>query len=460
MPNKLLIIFIIPILLFLPSFTAFFSQDDFFHLRASQATNAEELIHLISPLANRGYAFFRPLSREVYNLTMWNLFGLNSLPYHIVQYVVFLVLLICFYQLVKTLFPKNSSLPLVATFLYSVSAVHLGTFYYLSSIQIILATIFVLISLNLIINNRPGLGLLVYFFALLSHEVSYCLPILLFTINRFLLKRKNILILPFALMAGIIFLMNLTLIKFPSQTDYRINLTPKTFFNTLGWYALWSAGIPEHLRDYVRGGLNINPKIIQMFPSHFAVMSISFIIFISLVLFSIIKGRGKLNQAFPIVLLYLVFLSPFMLVPLHRFIYYLIPAQLFLSLSLAILLTNSNKFLRVATIAFFFLINFNTIKWGEKTYWAYGRSKFSQSIRNQLLTKFPVLPKNATLVIANDPAYVSPGVEWGGTSRQAFLAMSGPDGPQLIYGDFTLNVIYEEHYPIQVDSPHTINIKI
>ena len=59
-------------------------------------------------------------------------------------------------------------------------------------------------------------------------------------------------------------------------------------------------------------------------------------------------------------------------------------------------------------------------------------------------TPTPILPKGSVVYFINDPAYPYVAKEWGGSSKQASIILSGSDALQLLYKDPTLKVFYED----------------
>src|SRR2546430_2497533 len=82
--STLLLFIILFISLNFRALTSYFSQDDFFHLN-----EISEKRYLDIPtffiFRQTSFGFYRPLSRETFNLLMLKTFGLNPLPFHLVN---------------------------------------------------------------------------------------------------------------------------------------------------------------------------------------------------------------------------------------------------------------------------------------------------------------------------------------------------------------------------------------
>src|SRR3990167_10367730 len=72
------------------SLFSYFSQDDFFHLRTIMDKSLSSIPSFFIS-EQKEYAFYRPLSRETYNLLMYRLFGLNSLIFHLVNFTLIIL---------------------------------------------------------------------------------------------------------------------------------------------------------------------------------------------------------------------------------------------------------------------------------------------------------------------------------------------------------------------------------
>lgn len=439
--------------IFRPSFSAFFSQDDFFHLKASQADSFLSFFRFFAISGAKGYAFYRPVSREIFNFGMWRVFGFNPAPFHIVQFFIFSASVFLWKNFLEILFSQYKNrreIILTALFLYCVSAVHLGTFYYLSSVQILLAQFFLILSAIFLVKEKYILSLSLFFLSVLCHEISLSAP-LVFGIILLIKKQPVIIILkrlsPFFVISAFFVFANFFLIKLPSQQVYVPRFSFGSIINNFFWYSIWTIGIPEHMLDFTGPGLKINPRIFweysleyrNMIWSFFAVIVLS----VSAIVKYFVKNLKKSKEIFYIPVIFLIFIAPFLVLPSHRFIYYLIMPSFVIFLGAALIISRTKLIFKVFFLLSFFLLNLNTVKWGEKTYWPYNRSKLAKQILFQIKDNFPFLPKGSTIYLKNDPKFISPDVSWGGTAKQAFYALSGSDGLQLFYQDFSLKVFYE-----------------
>src|SRR3990167_10853922 len=136
------------------SLFSYFSQDDFFHLRTIMDKSLSSIPSFFIS-EQKEYAFYRPLSRETYNLLMYQLFGLNSLIFHLVNFTLIILNGWLIFKFCKLLINKLV-ISLIALVLYLFSAVHNIELYYLASFQTLISTTFILSGLICYLNYLKG----------------------------------------------------------------------------------------------------------------------------------------------------------------------------------------------------------------------------------------------------------------------------------------------------------------
>lgn len=141
---------------------------------------------------------------------------------------------------------------------------------------------------------------------------------------------------------------------------------------------------------------------------------------------------------------FIISISPFLFLSQHKFAYYLeVPLLGFTGL-LGLVVKNSSKLWQFLLILFFLTTSVLTVRFYEQNYWVVGRAKLSEKLVSQLIREYPKLPKGATLYFKNNPKVGFISQDWGRPSTQAYYALSGENGPQVIYNDDTLKVYYED----------------
>lgn len=436
-------IFLLGILLFLllnqDSLLSYFSQDDFFHLNQIADKNLSDIPSFFLTQAE-GQTFYRPLSREVFNLIMYKSFGLNPLPFHLMNLTMIIAVAVMIYKIAQLVFLKKL-LSYLATLVYFISPVRNSELYYLASLQTLMSTFFSLICIFLYLKKSTALSLIFFIMALLSHESAVVTPLILLALNIFLFRKINLNIVLFFTMSAAVLLFTLWG-GLPAPDVYRPTFNPKVVLNSLSWYTLWSMGLPEMLVDFVGSGLMINQNFFRWFGQYaLTVFPLSALIILSLLTFLILKRKDKifLKSLFLIATLFIISISPFLFFPQKKFVYYLEYASVWFSAGVALILVN-RKWSIVLLLAFF-LISVETVSLNKITYWAAKRAKAAESLINTV--KFAA-PQGNSYYFINDPEYPFIANQWGGSSRQAFYILSGANAVQLTFKDKSIKVFYED----------------
>lgn len=459
------IVFLLCLCLFtlfnLNAINSFFSQDDFFHLRTIMNKKVSDIPSFyITRL--EGQTFYRPLSRESYNLVSFKLFGLNPLPYHLINVLLILInlgLIIIFLSLfTRKVLPILLMLPL-----FLLSSIHNIELYYLSSVQILLSSAFILssiISFVLFLRSKLKVyilfSLLFYCIALLSHESAIILPVILFFLNFLVFKltiRKNVVYILMFVILAIIYLFSIsTLFDLPKQEVYRPTFNLNNIFNSLVWYISWSFGLPEILTDFVSSKFLIKKEFISWYGEYAKITFPLIFVYVGMILLhlliyfkSFIKNRLLLFFIFS----FFISISPFLFFPQHKFIYYLgLPIVFFcagLSLILSIIWKGKgfNKTMVLVILFSFSFVSLQTINLNSLTHWAAKRPKAAKSLLDQFENSYPNPKKGSKFYILDDPSYPAISKEWGTSSKQAFYILSGSDAVQLLYKDTNMKVFYQ-----------------
>lgn len=435
--------------------TTYFSQDDFFHLNV---VFNKPLTDVPSFFLSKqtDYAFYRPLSRETFNLLMYKTFGLESLPFHLINLILISVIGLYVFLLSRKIF-NNQLISWFSIIIYSISSIHNIELYYLASVQMLLATIFVCSSIFSYLNKKILLSFIFFVLGLMSHEITIVLPGLILLIELLILEKKPFnyrsfnLFLIFMLIDLIYLVTSLLTVSLPGQQEYKPVLSLKSILNGLGWYVAWSFGLPEILVDFVGSGLKLNPNFIKWYSSYISAILPAFIsIFFSLIILLLFLWN-KLNKKslFFLGSTFVVSVSPFLLFPQHKFIYYLILSQVWFAISLGMILSiawSKKGIYRLITLGFIVslaIVSYHTIKINEITYWAAKRAVAAEYILNDLKVRYPKVDSGTIFFVQDDPKYPVIAEEWGTSSKQAFYILSGKDAFQLFYRDPSIKVYYQ-----------------
>lgn len=459
---------------------AYFSQDDFFHLRVVMTKDLKDIPSFFISL-QKEYAFYRPLSRETFNLLMYKTFQLNPLPFHIFNYLLIISNTILCFILTKKL-SGDKILGFFSALLYALSTIHSVELYYLASVQTLLATLFLLLSIYFYISffkrahlKQYFLSLLFYILALLSHETAVVLSGILFFITIFFYKHKlNSIkifyyLIPFILIT-VFYLFNTALFSnLPNQEVYHPVFSIKSIINTLSWYIIWSFGLSEIIIDYIGPKFQVNLNLLKWYSDYLQIVITAFVMATLSLIFLIYFYKRKLFNniyfLFIVFVSYIISLSPFLFFPQHKSTYYMSFATIWFSIFIAIILNivwQHQKIAKMWVILWIFLfaiISFQTTKLNEITYWAAKRSVAAKYLLNNIKNSYPNPQKNTVFYIKNDPDYPFIAKEWGTSSKQAFYILSGADAFKLLYDDASIQTYFEDKGPLlpKSDNSKVIN---
>lgn len=473
----ILFIFTVVLLLYYPVLTTYYTQDHFLHFKVSLTDGSlKQFLNLFGfhSFEERGLAYYRPLFRDVLFNILYNLFGLNHIPYRILYFVIHFINISLVYIFIQKLFQKKQ-ISFFVSFFYGISSSNIGVLYW--GIEILGATMFIISTLILFIkflgthkNKFLIFAFLTFLLALGSHEFGAIIPILLVGLILVYLPSKSIStnifrLLPFFLIVIPYVFLDITQTGYSSKDiQYSPVLNLKTTLNTLSWYAGWSLGLPEMLTDFVLSGLKLNPDLMRYWGNYFLIIfptsAISLTFLWIIIIYLIVAGRNVLNNK---KFLFLIFLFPLNLLPVlffpfHKFTYYLSASLPAFWGTIGYIIFNAywrlkKKSPRLALIAIsifilsILLLNTTSILLGHSTYWAAQRGKIAEKLIKEVKSKYPTLPKGSVIYFTNDPSYPYVAKDWGGSSKQANIILSGSDALQLVYKDPTLKVYYEDIKP-------------
>ncbi|KKS65483.1 MAG: hypothetical protein UV33_C0002G0004 [Candidatus Daviesbacteria bacterium GW2011_GWA1_42_6] len=412
------------------------------------------------------YAFYRPLSRETFNLIMYKVFGLNPLPFHIVNFGFILSNIYLVYKLMGKIV-KDKSASFLAALVYAVSSIHSIELFYLASVQTLLASFFMLLSIIFYINFRSQgnnffflPALLAFILGLASHETAIVLPGVLILIILFLRKKGQKIVdlrlylplLPF-LLTGAFYLLSTSLLSgMPEQKVYQPIFSIKGVINSLSWYTLWSFGMSEIFADFIGPKFSIHPSLMKYY-GQYTVVSVAMLgILLSILAFLSFQVRKVRADWRPVILFGLSFifaLFPFLFFPQHKSSYYLTFSTVWFSSFLASILFSGwriSKLSRLTVILFLIIfgaLSYQTVKLNHLTYWAAKRAPAAKYILSDIKITYPHPGKGSIFYIKDDPEYPFIAKEWGSSSKQAFYILSGSDALKLLYLDPTIRVYFE-----------------
>ncbi|MBU1200450.1 hypothetical protein KJ953_02840 [Patescibacteria group bacterium] len=429
-------------LVFLPSLFTFFSGDDWSHLRLSQISSFSEFFNFFSFSNNAQTAsFYRPLSTQVFFFIFQTIFGLNSFFYHIFVMAGFFYSLYLLHSLCLILF-KNKLVANVSLIIYAVSATNFTRLYFLSAFQEILMVIFILSSLIYFATKKYQRSLIFFILALMSKETAIVLPAILLAYSILFNKKINIKKhLWFWIISAVYLCFRFFIFKLPVGDSYIFSFSPKSILNTLFWYVTWSFGTPELLVDYISSGLKPIPRLFTDYPTWSYIMLTGTVTLVSYTGYIFAKTLRSLNKKHLFsALLFLVSISPLLLLPWHKFTLELGLPLVGFSMFVSLLLVAHKKDLKTFLVLFI-IFNLLTNYLTYTRHYSVGRSKISTQISEFLKNNYPTYPEDSYFEFINDTQDY--GATWG-SSKQISHTISSSDMFKVFYNNHTIQVFFED----------------
>jgi hypothetical protein len=415
---------VIAFFMFLPSFSAFYTNDDFFQLKISQPQNISQFINFFN-LKNpgNGYNWYRPLSTQVTYFLNRMIFGLNPLPLRIFVFLLFVLLVFMVYELVKVL-TFSGEIAALAAFFYAISVSHFGQLYYFGN-QEIISAFFYLASVLLMFQYLQHASRIKYILcafaflaALASKEIAVTLPFMYVFLYFFIRLRdkitrpdrvKIISLVPFfVILAGYAYF-RFFHYGFPAGDSYIFDFSPR-LFNTLSWYGLWSLGIPEMLVDFVGPGMRINPNLFRYWSQETVSVTLVFLalaVQLGYLLFKALKRKPRQSAQYLLFsLVWFVFtLGPVLLLPWHKFSFYLTLPLVGAAAIIAVIIKNSGtgRTARLTLAGTFLLLSVLTLKLTVSTNWITRGLVAAKTTDEYLQKTYPRTGQLQTLVFYDNP---------------------------------------------------------
>src|SRR4030043_842707 len=182
----LFLIFLLAFVIFSPSLFTFYTHDDFFLLKISNANTIKDFFNFFYlKKGPEGLGMYRPLAMQTFFMLAWKIFNLNPLGLHVISYIFFFGVIYLVYILTKALV-DNKKVALLASFLYATSSTHFAHLYWLSDFQELALSLFFLLGIWFFIkfvNTKRWkiyfVSLIVFILSLLSKESAVMFPFVL-----------------------------------------------------------------------------------------------------------------------------------------------------------------------------------------------------------------------------------------------------------------------------------------
>ncbi len=408
-----------------------FSQDDWYFLYISQASNFKEVINFFNPTTQSGFAFFRPLSTQFYYYLFVKLFTLSQATYYMHVFMLIIQLLTAYLaqSLLVAIKVKQTPAQLISILYVGASSLFLSMFY-IAATQQLLATFFSIIAILSSLKNKNIYAGMFWALALLSKETAIVTPLILLVLQYFYLAKKRFVdlfksVLPYILVGSVYLI--LRLVAPPTiQSEYHLAFG-RNVLSTIRWYLLFGFGSPEELMRYAtnQGAVDI-VKFIRDFGYLGALNIFSTILILMWFLYQLIINFRE-SKTWILLTWFVIGLLPVLFLQNHRYPHYL---DLSLLPLLLILISGSKKAQYLIT-SILFLATFSAIQISIRSHWTTARSEISARARSyfetQKLCQHPAI------------AFVAPNTE----SAELSYALSLENGPRVICQNTALRVEYK-----------------
>lgn len=417
------VLFVILLIVFLPSINNFFTADDFTWLRWAASSTVFSIKTYF--LNSQGF-FYRPLDKTIM-FFLYDLFSFEPQGYHLVMLLVHFFVALGVYFLALKIFNKNKVLSFLSSLLFLLLPSQSENVFWISTISTNFSALFMIYALIFFVNFRQKgskiyyiISLLLSIAALASYEMAVILPLLFVVLDIFLTRQKKN-IKAFLCYIPYLFLIPLYLeIRRLSHTvsaggNYAyslVHLIPNTVGNFLGYFALFIFGdkaLPVYasLRQSLRPDSTLVIIIIIII---IAVILLSGVLFVSREKFAGIRRNKTIQTVVFFLLFSFVALLPFIGLGniSLRYSYFASIGFVFLLVSvldkLIRVILKKYKYINYVLVALVIIISVG--------YWGSLNSENSQWNNAGVITEnalfyfrynFESIPSNSNIILINTP---------------------------------------------------------
>jgi len=393
----MIVLLLLPMVIFFPSLTIFFVQDDFFLLSISQAHTVTEFLQFFVPLKQT--VWYRPISSQVFFFIDRFVFGLHPFPFHIVVILMHIYTTILIYKLV-ILITKNKSAAIWAAFFYGTAQIHTIALAWLSAYSFVLGPLCLVMALDYFISKKYIKTYITFIIGLLSSELLFIFPLVIISYQLITYKHLKLKpLVPLFLIIGLTF--SLRFIFFPTQITthlYSFQISAQ-IITTSKFYFLRLLGLP-----FFTSGL----------PSVLKFISILLVIILTGIFVFFLKYLKKepksLNYLGFFITWALLGLLPFLFLTDHTAPHYLSFAYIGVSICLGLLVSiypgKKILSLRTAGLLTYLIIQVIGARWTYQTHWLFQRARLAQKLVEKKQLIHPIGSEEYFSLGANSAAEV------------------------------------------------------
>lgn len=441
----LLSTFPISLLLFLPSLNYYFFQDDWFVL------NWVRTHDFLSFFAFRtDIIYWRPLSMPLFFFTLDKFFPMNPSAFHMVTFLIFLLLIISVYKLFLILLkePRPASL---AAFLYGTWPIHYISLSWSSTASYIVGPLFEVLSLLFFIefvNKRKirnyFVSFLFFLLAIASSEFALVLPLLFLTYGYFFKKLiQTKLIIPYLFLDLLYLFSRFYLFPIPAKGDYAVAFNFK-LINNFVWYILWGLGVPERFKYLIFPDLPIQSLKVL---SQFYQVTLPAILLFLVILLKAKYVKNNLNKFFFGILWLVIGLMPVIFLANHSYPVYLSFAGIGIIFIIVSVSNKANNYYLACLMIMWLLVSFATLNFTRNDHWIRNEQAASKAYVNYALKRVKNPPNNSVFVFKPANLNFSRNHDFVIVEGEDTIktSLSDQNALQVIFNDTSLKSVFITH---------------
>ncbi len=440
------LLFIFLALVFRDSFTHFFLADDFFHIILSRG---EALIGAfnIFERAFREYYIYRPLTTQLFWTVGESLFGLNPLPYHVINFAFYLVNIILAYKVGRLLLgsPRRAGL---VTLVYALSGSHFYRLFFLSTIQDTVMATLVMSTLLLYAKNRK-LAFVAFTLALTAKETAVTTPAMLFAYDLLINKKFAPRVISYGIISVLYFAAHKYFFGFYQGGLYTYEFGLRSTITNYLWYYFWSFGLPEDFvnvgvlsRTFFTGG-----QVLQTYGWFGQIIFYLFLALQSLLAVGAtlwLKTRLQWRTVLFGIAVFIAFVLPVGFFPFHKFAINLAAPLLGVALVVSVIVGRI-KWLTFLVILVMAILLSLTVDFNTNNHWISKRGKIARDTLTQLKERYPQGLDGQTIYVRNNFQYhckIDPGEQKN--SAEIAYSLAYRDGLDVFYPRDNFSVYFED----------------
>lgn len=428
------------LVLYAPSFSAYFFQDDWFSLLISRAQSVPDFLKFFLPRSD--VIYYRPLGMQVPFFLVQKIFGIQPLPFRIATHILHVLSAVFVYKILRDIFPRRE-LALSGAFLYATSSVFLTIYFWAATFAFIMGPLLYLSAFWYYSREKIWFGLCLFLLGLLTNEILVTLPFTLL-VWKWFFHKKALNNLTSYISIVILYGVMRWVGRLPTTEAYKLTFNLVEITKNFRNYLLWAINWPENIKDQFSAFVRLQPKFVTDFAPFVKILitgSFIFLVILCLplclnVLLRKIQRTDFIRITFGMCWFGITIL-PVLFFSHHAYSYYLPVPLVGMIIAIVGLLDMYRNFIKnkltwfmalIFVCGLWYYMSYQTTAFNLATHWAPDRAKRSAAIIGKITAKFPKLPAHAVVLVDSFDQY-----KW---------ALGDQTAMRLIYGDDTIVTFY------------------